>query len=266
MRSAACSPTKRPDLPLTTGGSAWIGAYNEFDPHNPNYNPSPIAGVANDDTGHYLAQGLRPGIYYLGIDDSAHVAEIYDDLYVGWQPTSGAPVTVLSGQTTTIDIDLLAPGQITGDISNAATGAALVAGVEVFAASGAPAYALASGSSNAAGHYSLGIGHLATGVYYVRAKASGFQTELYHDVPCPFEICPPGAGLPIAVTAGATTSGVDFALTPIDASLLGRITYQGAHNPQLEILHSIQLFDTAGTYLGATETFGCPANCSPPGT
>jgi hypothetical protein len=41
-----------------------------------------------------------------------------------------------------------------------------------------------------------------------------FTDELYDDIPCPGRSCSVTSGSPVVVTAGATTSGIDFALDP----------------------------------------------------
>jgi len=98
-------------------------------------------------------------------------------------------------------------------VTDAGTGAPL-AGVNVTASN-----ASGSGwgvSTNASGVYT--VTGLAVGTYYVRTSNSlGYIDELYNNLPCPGGSCTVTSGTGVSVTAGATTSGINFGLAGMGA-------------------------------------------------
>jgi len=106
-------------------------------------------------------------------------------------------------------------GAITGLVTDAATGNPLV-GVKVWIYEN---YALAT--TDATGRWI--VTGLATGTYRAYTQASGdYVNEVYRDLPCD-SYCSGYSGTPIAVTDGAVTTGVDFALARA-GGVSGRIT------------------------------------------
>ena len=90
-----------------------------------------------------------------------------------------------------------------------AAGGAAIANVEV-AVYDANGQWMTHGFTDATGNYST-LARLPAGTYFARTFTfSVFLDKLYHDISC--ESCSPTTGTPISVTAGATTSNINFAL------------------------------------------------------
>jgi hypothetical protein len=71
---------------------------------------------------------------------------------------------------------------------------------------------------------------LSAGTYFVQTNnIHAYLDELYDDIPCPFS-CDVTTGTPVAVTAGGTTSGIDFALDP-GGAIGGTVTEAGTGLP-----------------------------------
>jgi 5-hydroxyisourate hydrolase-like protein (transthyretin family) len=166
-------------------------------------------------SGAYTTAALPPGTYHARTSNAAgYVDELHDGLPCGGgacSPTSGAAIAVTAGSMVTgIDFALAGGGRLTGTVTDASTGLP-VAGVQVAVYSASGSY-VAYGYTNSSGAYTTGTG-LPSGTYYARTSNSqGYLEEVYDDAPCPDGLCTATAGTPIGVTAGATTSGIDFAL------------------------------------------------------
>jgi hypothetical protein len=98
-------------------------------------------------------------------------------------------------------------GTITGTVTNEATGAG-VSSATILLYNSQGSIVLGTGVSFS-GVYT--IPGLAAGTYYVRVTSGTFIGELFDNLPCSVS-CDVTSGTPIPVTAGNTTSGVDFAL------------------------------------------------------
>jgi hypothetical protein len=110
-----------------------------------------------------------------------------------------------------------ASGTITGTVTDEATGNAL-ANVTIYV-SGAGSFQT---TSDAAGHWM--VTSLATGTYraYTSAVPVGYVREMFNNIPCR-SYCNSDSGTPIAVTDGAVTAGVNFALAKV-GSISGTVT------------------------------------------
>jgi hypothetical protein len=114
-------------------------------------------------------------------------------------------VTIEAGKHTTgIDAQMAAGGRITGTVTNAGDGKALE-GVLVCALSGFGEVGECA-LTHAGGQYA--IEGLAGGKYDVLFEAKGYKWQYYEDVSLPSE------ARSIAVSAGATSGGVDAAMQP----------------------------------------------------
>ncbi|MGZ6711199.1 MAG: carboxypeptidase regulatory-like domain-containing protein [Solirubrobacteraceae bacterium] len=173
------------------------------------------AGALTDASGHYTLTGLGTGDYTVRFTSCGgtgnYAPQYYDD-----KPSAATAdlVAVAAGNTTSgIDAALQAPGQITGTVTDAVTHAPISgACVGVFDTTD---QAVTSTQTDSAGHYTLSP--LATGSYKVGFASGGslcpngprdYRPELY-DARTSFAT----ADI-VAVTAGATTSGIDAALQP----------------------------------------------------
>jgi hypothetical protein len=238
-----------------------VRLYNEFDPRY--YNPPPIATVTTDALGNYLATGLRPGIYRAQAEVSGYVDEVFAELSGGGyaaDPTAGTPITVSTATTTTgVDFTLSAGGKISGRVVDAVTGNGVIAGIYVQSTDGSGSNATAS--SDASGQYTTNIGQLGTGNYTVFAQTSDHSDELYFGLPCLSRTCDFSLGTPVAVTAGSTTSGIDFALVPATGVVRGVVTHNGLPDDRL-LLRNTSLYDAIGNRVGLSRLFLCyPPQC-----
>jgi len=176
-----------------------------------------LASVASNASGVYSFVGLAPGNYFVRTFVSAalnYVDEAYNNIpCVPCTITTTTPVAVV-GTGTTAGINLaLSPGAtITGTIVDAGTGLPK-ANVIVTAFSSTGSSLKSSLGSNAAGVYV--IKGLPAGTYYARSAFSAFfVTELYNNVPCPYNACAVTSGAPIVLGSGTTQSGINFTVTP----------------------------------------------------
>jgi hypothetical protein len=161
------------------------------------------------------------GTYYARTSNSlGYLDELYSNISCasGCTVTNGTPISVTVGSTTSgIDFGLAAGGRISGTVTDAATGA-LLANVEVDVINSAGSY-VTYGYTNSSGVYTTYSG-LPSGTYYaLTSNSQGYLDELYNNIPCPSRSCSVTSGTPVAVTAGATTSGISFGL-----ALGGRIS------------------------------------------
>jgi 5-hydroxyisourate hydrolase-like protein (transthyretin family) len=192
-----------------------------------------LTGSATTDAdGHYTIEGLGTGSYTVSFTPSStqnYVRQNYP-----------SAVSLTEDETTPgIDAALAVGGQITGTITDTATGRPL-AGIDLFtsvwAGSSTAGYGYAT--TDASGHYTM-IG-LPTGA----ATVSATDDTGYHRTAST-------ANQSVAVTAGRTTSGIDLALTPtgiISGSVTARDTGAAIANAE------VTLYDARGAYVTSTET------------
>ncbi len=184
--------------------------------------------------GAYIVTGLAAGTYFamtwVNVPFNIYVGEAYDDhpCPVNCAPTITAttPITVSAGATVFgITFRLSRGGGIAGTVTDVDTGAPLrSASVEIYVANGSPA---AYATTNASGLFTAT--GLFSGTYHARASVEGYIDEAYDDVPCARACALNPAAIvattPIAVTMGATSSGISFALSPLPrGSISGRVT------------------------------------------
>jgi hypothetical protein len=180
---------------------------------------TPLATTTTDVGGAYSLSGFATGNYYLRTR-SATASLYFDQVYSGVNcslvscppVTSGTPVTVTQGATTrNIDFALVRGGRITGRVTAAGAGTPVEnVAVSVYDAAGRRASNLILDGQ---GGY-LTADPLPTGTYYVMAEPGTiYLSQLYGGVNCGLSCPSVLTGTPVSVTAGATTSGIDFALT-----------------------------------------------------
>jgi protocatechuate 3,4-dioxygenase beta subunit len=205
---------------------------------------------STDSLGEYRFSGLEPGGYFVVALAGDYFAELYDDLPcpggvpAGCDPTTGTVVPVtLGGPITGIDFALSPKGAIQGTVTEAGTGLpAFFASIAVWDSAGNFAR---SGGTDQLGDYR--VPGLDAGTYFVTVTSPDHLGELYDDLPCPGGApvgCDPTTGTAVAVTAGGTTPGVDFAIVR-QGSLSGRVTEAGSGLPLFGGV--VILFDVGGS-------------------
>ena len=212
------------------------------------------AGSASTDaSGWYTIIGLATGAYYARTSNSlSYLDELYDDLPCpgsNCTVTSGTAVGVTAGAATaSIDFGLTLGGTIMGTVTDAATGAPL-AGIDVRVETAGGGWA-GGAATNAAGLYM--VAGLVTGTYYVRTSGSlPHIDELYNDLPCPGGNCTVTAGTGVSVTAGATTTDIDFGLT-LGGRITGTVTDAGTGAPMAGI--NVQVYTASGGWAANAAT------------
>ncbi|HYI09949.1 MAG TPA: Ig-like domain repeat protein [Thermoanaerobaculia bacterium] len=225
--------------------SVGIGIYDET---------GAAAGFADtDENGNYRALLSGGGTYYARTHNDAYPGAV-DELYAGIDCTgcdvlTGTPISVASGETTSgIDFSLTVNGgAISGSIADAGSNTAITfARVLVYNAAGR---LVTFAYPNENGVYTTYNG-LTAGNYYAVGSAYGYDSELYEELPC--EACDPTTGTAIAVTAGATTSDVDFTLSGALARATGTITDSISTQPLGGVY--VQFYDQNGEPVIAAES------------
>jgi Carboxypeptidase regulatory-like domain len=204
-----------------------------------------------DSSGQYALAGLMDGTYFATARDyysEVYLAELWEDLPCGdgCDPVAdGTPIAVSVGETASgIDFTLQIGGVITGTVTHTVTGEP-ISSVEVRIWSQGGSYVKYDYTSSS-GQFS--VTGLPTGNYFASTDAyyySEYLDEVYDDLPC-VPGCDPTAGTPIAVVAGATTAGIDFALDRLGV-ISGTVTSAATGLPLYDAYVSI--YDAAGAYV-----------------
>jgi hypothetical protein len=207
-----------------------------------------------DDAGAFLTgTGVPPGTYFARSYNSAgYVNELFGGALcvASCDVTSGTPIPVFgSGVVSGIDFSLEVGGRIRGTILDAGTFAPL-ASVSVQVYDSAGKY-VSSGSSDWLGNYLTRDG-LPSGSYYLRTyNGAGYVNKVYNNLAC-VGYCDVTLGTPVAVTAGATTSGIGFALQA-GARVSGTVR-SSALTPLASVY--VELMNPAGAVVASATTDG----------
>ena len=146
-----------------------------------------------------------------------------------------------------------ATGAISGMVTAVATSAPLAnIGVRIYAA---PRLLMAYARTDASGAYTGGS--LPSGTYYVVTDETfPYFPELYNDLPCPGSQCAPTAGTGVTVTAGETTTGIDFALQ-LGGTIAGTVTDAATGAPLAGI--TVKVMTSGGDRSAITDASGAYA-------
>jgi hypothetical protein len=225
-----------------------------------------VASGTSDSSGVYtIESGLSTGTYYARTENSlGYLDELYHDVpWPGWPVGSGTPIPVTAGATTAgIDFGLRPRGRISGTVRDEATGLPL-AGVRV-SVRGPTGLPVTSASTDGTGAWATGVS-LAPGTYYARtSNSAGYVDEVYDDIACPYAACAAQGGRPIGVTAGTTTTGIDFGLRR--GGRIGGTVRDVASGLPLAYVE-VRVYDAAGGSMSTTLTnaFGAWATHGGPG-
>lgn len=218
-------------------------------------NGSFFTSVYTDPSGGYTTTGIPGGTYYVStFNRLGFLDELYDDMLceMGCDITGGHPVTVVVGETTGgVDFALVRGGAISGSITDSSTGEGIAGvGVHIYDGEGSWVDYVSSGLD---GTYTSDRA-LATGTYHaVTYNLQGYVDELFDDIACPGDSCDVTTGTSIDVTAGSTTSGVDFALA-LGGAISGEVTDVLTSSPISDVV--IQIYDANGFFVTSCRTDG----------
>src|SRR6185503_18718636 len=205
--------------------------------------------ATTDSGGAYLSgRGLPAGTYFARTRRTgAYVAELYDNSVCAGQcqVNRGTPIAVTLGATTGgIDFGLRVGGRIAGHVTDSVTHASLVnTSLSIYGGNGS---FVTFANTDLAGDYLTADG-LPSGTYYVTAGGPGYVGQVYDAHVCVG--CAPTSGNGVSVTAGATTSGIDFALGA-GGRIAGSVTATGGAalpGVNLEIRNAAGTFVTSAT-------------------
>lgn len=207
-----------------------------------------IQSTSTDGSGSYLmAVGLPTGSYYVRTSNGqGYINKVYDNVECigACEFDSATPVPVVAGSTKTgIDFALGLGARISGTVIDADTSLPIDdSEVVLFSTSGEQA---AGGRVRTDGTYTT-RGAVPSGLYYAATRNfAGYRDELHPEKPClgGGEFCDLTAGMPLLLTAGSTTPGIDFALSLggwFEGSVFDEIWARGLAGIE------IQIFDSSG--------------------
>ena len=208
------------------------------------------ARSTSDAEGRYRIEGLEAGShrFYVYRPGGGYIGQIYSQISCPFPGASygsscddllssfaGDSVTVVAGETVTgIDFPMVLGGEITGVVTDAATGEPIVGRVGLFAEFSGFSVGLASAFSTAEGRYrfrALPGGNYELAVFDAAGHVDSGFTQ-------------------VAVTLGEVTV-LDVPLQP-NTTLSGRVSEAGSGDPVAQ--GSVQIFDLIGDFVGAAPT------------
>ena len=174
--------------------------------------------------GTYTIYGLPTLTYFLSTSNSeGYINEVHENRVCQPCPyNSGDGIfIVLPEKRTGVDFALAKGGRISGRITRADNGQP-IAGAAVAVATAFGAVPAVTVISDANGDYST-PGGLPAGNWVVYATHLNYSTVIYNGIGCQGGCTAASGGTPVALTAGNTTTGVDFAMKTLGI-ISGRIT------------------------------------------
>lgn len=228
---------------LNSGNSSPIQSAVHIYDANGNY----ISEGYTDSKGNYEAKGLTTGTYFAVTDSYENfIDELYDNRICYQQfcePTTGSPISVTLGQTTSgINFLLDRAGIIRGHVKDKNGNPLPYVYINIYDSAGnhvAYSYTDENGSYVRKG--------LIQGTYFATtSNYSGYIDELYDNIDCPGYSCDPLTGTPIEVKNGDSRQ-VNFNLSP-GGKIAGRVTDSSTGEP---IEYSeISIYDSSGNSAG----------------
>jgi hypothetical protein len=197
-----------------------------------------------DTTGTYITWGtLVTGNYFAVASDynQGYLGELYQELPCSFDCDifKGTPISVTQGQITNgINFTLEKGGSIAGKVLNSANSSPIQSAVYIYNADGEY---VSEGYTDSKGNYEAK--GLPTGTYFaVTSTYDNFIDELYDNRICYHQYCEPTTGIPISVTLGQTTSGINFSL---DRAGIIRGHVKDKSSEPIEYTY-INIYDSAG--------------------
>jgi 5-hydroxyisourate hydrolase-like protein (transthyretin family) len=220
------------------------------------YGPPPLEEFpVTDASGVYTLTGLPPGTYVaIALPSEASLAyldEVFDNIPCPLdcdfpEGLDALFLNVMAGSTiTNINFTLARLGRVSGTVTNATTGTPLQnVVVTAVIRLGTSARLVNNAITNAAGAYT--ITGVPEGSVYLFTNIQGYVNEIYDNITCLGQCSATAAmtrGTAVAVTAGATTAGRDFALDP-GGAVSGTITNASTGAPLQNV--NVQVFARVG--------------------
>ena len=239
----------------------------------------PYRFTYTNQNGAYVLTDISPGTYYVYAERNDYVGAMYGGITCPGgicDPTTGNPVLVLPGQTSSgIDIALNPGGRIRGTLRDEAAQPIRDGWVYTLVYNGAN-QTVGYGYTDDTGRYITSA--LPDGTYFVVAvplslyAPSAYIPELYREMsPCflgdpegPPSPCDPSTGTSVTVAAGSITPNIDFTLATggqIQGFIRDVVTRRGFYRARVDIyndthqLLAVAYADITGTY----RTSGLPA-------
>ena len=220
-------------------------------------------------SGVFTTVGLPADTYYVRTSTGVgYINQLWQNMPCagnnGCVVTTGTPVVVAGTATTSgINFALTLGGRISGTVTDASNSQPLLnVPVTVFSSSGAN---MGSVNTDASGNYTTS--GLPAGFYYLRTTTGtiiennqtlGFVDQLWNGTQCVPACLNPTAGTPVTVTNGATTSGVNFALSRgglVAGGVIDAVTGVGVASVTVQVYTSAgALAKTAATNAGGGYT------------
>jgi len=210
-----------------------------------------VATTSDFATGSYSVNLPAAGRYFARSENGLQ-QQYLNQLYMsidcsGCPPTGGTPIDITLGvPSTNINFALnKSGGKITGSILDAGTSAPIpLAFVQVLSASGDVA---AYGYADTTGQYAV-VDGLATGSYFVIARAPGYVPVLYSAIPCTTG-CVITSGTALQVTKGQTTANINFGLSSTAIVIIGHVR-AAATNTALSGIE-VAIYDPTDSQVGS---------------
>jgi hypothetical protein len=177
-----------------------------------------LGSAGTNASGLFTTSGLPAGTYYIR---SNNALGFVDQLYSGLPcPIASCASTITSGTPIVVNV-----GAITGGVNFALSTGGRISGTVTSVPAGTPIAGVTAQIYTSGGTFlgSLNTGPvgnyitsgLPAGTYFARtSNGLGYANRLYNNLPCSGG-CVVTTGTPITVTASATTTGVNFALTTL---------------------------------------------------
>lgn len=207
-------------------------------------------GVTSSTGFYQTVDGLGTGTYYAFAGAANYLGELYNNIPCasGCDPTTGTAISVTDGTNTPGINFALTPtlGTVTGTVS-ASTGPLSDVNVLFYDNTDNP---VTSAFSDASGFYSVQLSPDGA-PYHARTFNNvypGYIDQLYFDTDC--VDCDVSTGTDIAVTAGVTTSGINFNLRT--GGLLSGTVTDDATNPIINAF--IEVFNSSGNLVTTAQT------------